>query len=167
MRGDIIQRAGSPHCVQFLRRHRWRRGAPGGAADCDGATAGGGAAAGAAAAGASGACSFAATASTAVLQDAERLSCERSKHSSASLPPGSTPAQLAMKSERHAARIALRYSLVGCCAGTEWTPRVIETKPIGNRRASVERCIARSPLRFHLVKWLKPPQPELPNGAIA
>ena len=122
---------------------------------------------GAAAAGASGACSFAATASTAVLQDAERLSCERSKHSSASLPPGSTPAQLAMKSERHAARIALRYSLVGCCAGTEWTPRVIETKPIGNRRASVERCIARSPLRFHLVKWLKPPQPELPNGAIA
>jgi hypothetical protein len=113
----------------------------------DGPAGGAGAAAGggASAAGAAGACSFAATASTAVLQDAERLSCERSKHSNASLPPGSTPAQLAMKSERHAERIALRCSLVGCCARTEWSPKAIETKAINNRKASVERCIAHPP----------------------
>lgn len=143
-----------------------------GAAPGDGATAGGGAAVGgsAPAVGAAGVCSFAATASTAALQDAERLSCERSKHSNASLPPGSTPAQLAMKSERHAERIALRCSLVGCCARTESTPRTtktrttktraIETRAINNGKASVERCIARPPLKFHLPKWSKPIQPE-------
>jgi hypothetical protein len=147
--------------------------ADGGAAVCDEfaagdcAGAGGGAAAGGGvpAVGAAGACSFAATASTAVLQDAERSSCERSKHSNASLPPGSTPAQLAIKSERHAERIALRCSLVGCCARAEWTPsatktRAIEAKAINNRRASVERYIARPPLKFHLLKWSKPAQPD-------
>src|SRR5215470_19445334 len=41
------------------------------------------------------------TALTAVLQDADNLASLRLRHSNASLPPGCTPEQLAMKSERH------------------------------------------------------------------
>jgi hypothetical protein len=43
---------------------------------------------------------------TAVLQDPDRLARLRLRHSSASLPPGVTPEQFAMKSERQEARIA-------------------------------------------------------------
>ena len=43
---------------------------------------------------------------TAVLHDPESLARLRLRHSSASLPPGVTPKQFAMKSERQEARIA-------------------------------------------------------------
>jgi hypothetical protein len=43
---------------------------------------------------------------TAVLHDPESLARLRLRHSSASLPPGVTPEQFAMKSERQEARIA-------------------------------------------------------------
>jgi hypothetical protein len=68
--------------------------------------------AGPAAAGAAGA----AIAFTAVLHDAESLARLRCRHSKASRPPGCTPEQFAMKSERHDARIASRCACVGCCA---------------------------------------------------
>jgi len=55
-----------------------------------------------------------ATASMAALHDGERLSRLPSRHSSAALPPGSTPEHLAMKSERQDERIASRCVVVGC-----------------------------------------------------
>jgi hypothetical protein len=69
----------------------------GGGDDEEGAGAAGSAAAGAGAG---------VIALTAVLQDPERLARLRLRHSSASLPPGVTPEQFAMKSERQEARIA-------------------------------------------------------------
>ena len=53
---------------------------------------------------------------TAVLHDPESLARLRLRHSSASLPPGVTPEQFAMKSERQEARIAAIRSCDGCCA---------------------------------------------------
>src|SRR5580704_18142992 len=81
-------------------------------ADSDRAGAGAAGSAGAAA----GSAGFSAMALTAVLHDSERLDSLRMRHSSASLPPGVTPEQLAMKSERHDARMASRCACVGCCA---------------------------------------------------
>ena len=78
--------------------------AGGAVSDCAGA-AGAGAAGAAAAAGSAG---FGAAAFTADLQGAESLASLRTRHSNASLPPGWTPEQLAMKSERQAARMASR-----------------------------------------------------------
>lgn len=90
----------------------------GGAADA-GAVAGVSAAAGAV---------LAATASTAVLHDVERRSWLRCRHSNAALPPGSTPEQLAMKSDRQDARIASRCSLVGCWAAVGCKPSEIRNR---------------------------------------
>jgi hypothetical protein len=53
---------------------------------------------------------------TALRQGDDSLGSLRTRHSKASLPPGCTPAQLAMKSERQAARTASRCAWVGCCA---------------------------------------------------
>jgi hypothetical protein len=53
---------------------------------------------------------------TALRQGADNFGSLRTRHSSASLPPGCTPAQLAMKSDRQAARTASRCAWVGCCA---------------------------------------------------
>jgi hypothetical protein len=53
---------------------------------------------------------------TALRQGGDNLGSLRTRHSRASLPPGCTPAQLAMKSERQAARTASRCAWVGCCA---------------------------------------------------
>jgi hypothetical protein len=80
---------------------------PDGAAASDAVAFGGPAAAGAAGA---------TIAFTAVLHDAESLARLRCRHSKASRPPGCTPEQFAMKSERHDARIASRCACVGCCA---------------------------------------------------
>ena len=55
-------------------------------------------------------------AATAALHPPESLAMLRFKHSNASLPPGCTPEQLAMKSDRQLARMALVCSGVGCCA---------------------------------------------------
>jgi len=92
-------------------------GAGGGAAG--GAVGGAGGAATAAgwgggAAGAAGAAGIAAL--TAVWQAGDSLARLRLRHSKASRPPGWTPEQFAMKSERHEARIALACADVGCCA---------------------------------------------------
>jgi hypothetical protein len=57
-----------------------------------------------------------AIAPTALRHDADNFGWLRTRQSSASLPPGCTPAQLAMKSERQAARTASRCASVGCCA---------------------------------------------------
>jgi hypothetical protein len=53
---------------------------------------------------------------TALRQSADNLASLRKRHSSASLPPGCTLAQFAMKSERQEARTASRCAWVGCCA---------------------------------------------------
>jgi hypothetical protein len=53
---------------------------------------------------------------TALRQGGDNLGSLRRRHSSASLPPGCTLAQLAMKSERQAERSASRCAWVGCCA---------------------------------------------------
>jgi hypothetical protein len=97
-----------------------------GAADGGAAAAGAGVARGAGAeaagAGAGGAVAAAGGASgalialTAVLQDPESLPRLRLRHSKASLPPGVTPEQFAMKSERQDERMALIWSGDGCCA---------------------------------------------------
>jgi hypothetical protein len=84
-------------------------GAAGEGAEAAGAG-GGAAAAGAAAAGAG------VIALTAVWQAPDSLARLRLRQSKASLPPGVTPEQFAMKSERHEARIAPVCSGVGCCA---------------------------------------------------
>jgi hypothetical protein len=85
--------------------------------DCAGAEAplgsGGLAAVGAGAAGLE---AGAAIALTALRQGGDNLGSLRKRHSRASLPPGWTLAQLAMKSERQAARTASRCACVGCCA---------------------------------------------------
>src|SRR3984957_14369806 len=73
-------------------------------------------AAGAGVAAAAGSAGFGAAAFTAAWQDGESLASLRSRHSNASLPPGWTPEQLAMKSERQAARMASRWASVGCWA---------------------------------------------------
>src|SRR5689334_2622215 len=85
-------------------------GCPDGAASagCGGATAAGALAAGLVAG--------AAIALTALRQGAESLDSLRNRHSRASLPPGCTLAQFAMKSERQEARTASRCAWVGCCA---------------------------------------------------
>jgi hypothetical protein len=70
----------------------------------------------AAGAGAAGVEAGAAIALTALRQAADNLPSLRRRHSSASLPPGWTPEQLAMKSERQEPRIASRCAWVGCCA---------------------------------------------------
>ncbi|MGA8076775.1 MAG: hypothetical protein WB868_05230, partial [Xanthobacteraceae bacterium] len=48
--------------------------------------------------------------------------------SNASVPPGWTAEQFAMKSKRQLARMALVWATVGCCASPEATP-VIRTNP--------------------------------------
>src|SRR5262249_6796730 len=53
-------------------------------------------------------------AATALLQAGESSAELRSRQRSASIPPGCTPEQRAMKSDRHAVRIALRCCCVGC-----------------------------------------------------
>jgi hypothetical protein len=80
-----------------------------------------GAAAGAAAAGAGvgGLEAGVAIAFTALRQGADNFPSLRRRHSRASLPPGRTLAQLAMKSERQEARTASRCAWVGCCAATD------------------------------------------------
>jgi hypothetical protein len=88
----------------------------GGGASSGADAAGAGGAAGAAAAGSAG---FAAIALTAALHEADSRLSLRTRHSSASLPPGCTPEQLAMKSDRHELRIAAVCSAVGCCASAE------------------------------------------------
>src|SRR5579884_2502891 len=88
-----------------------------GAAGADGAAAAAGAAvaglggAGFAAAGLAGA---GMTAVTAPLQEGDNLATLRSRHSRASRPPGWTPEQFAMKSERQELRMALVCAGVGC-----------------------------------------------------
>lgn len=79
------------------------------------AAAGAGAAAGGVAP-AAGAAGGDMVAPTAVLQDDESLATLRCRHSRASRPPGCTPEQFAMKSERQDARMALACADVGCCA---------------------------------------------------
>jgi hypothetical protein len=76
----------------------------------------GAAAAAAAGAGAAGLAAGVAIALTALRQGAESFESLRSRHSRASLPPGCTLAQFAMKSERQEARTASRCAWVGCCA---------------------------------------------------
>jgi len=56
---------------------------------------------------------------TAAWQPPESLAKLRFRHSKASLPPGCTPEQFAMKSERQFARMALACADVGCCACAE------------------------------------------------
>jgi hypothetical protein len=99
-------------------------GAGGGPSAAGGAPAAGsgglaaGAAAGTGAGSASSAAGFGPTASSAVLHGADTLPALRLRHCSASLPPGCTPAQCDMKSERQDWRIAAICSGDGCCAET-------------------------------------------------
>lgn len=72
-----------------------------------------GSAAGAAAAGDSG---FAEITLTPLRQAPESLASLRCRHCRASLPPGVTPEQFEMKSERQAERMALRCASVGCAS---------------------------------------------------
>ncbi|HWX85744.1 MAG TPA: hypothetical protein VNZ48_19260 [Xanthobacteraceae bacterium] len=72
--------------------------------------------AGEGAAAAAGCAGFGAAAFTAVRQEAESLASLRNRHSNASLPSGCTLEQLAMKSERQAARMASRWAWLGWAA---------------------------------------------------
>jgi hypothetical protein len=97
-------------------------GALGGGASAGGAASGAAAAgAGAGSAGAGGGAStgsvfFGMTALTAVRQDEESPPKLRCKQRNASTPPGLTPEQCDMKSDRHEARMALICSWLGCWA---------------------------------------------------
>ena len=86
------------------------------ATGAEGTAAAGGGAGGGGAAAAAGGAGGGEIALTAALQPPESRAMLRLRHSSASLPPGCTPEQLAMKSDRQLARIALVCSGVGCCA---------------------------------------------------
>src|SRR5262245_13261212 len=67
---------------------------------------------------------------TAVLQDADNLASLRLRHSNAFLPPGCTPEQLAMKSERHDARITSRCAWLGSCATASVTIQTMHAAAI-------------------------------------
>jgi hypothetical protein len=86
---------------------------------------------------------FGATALTAVLHAADNLLSFCSKHSNASFPPGWTLEQCAMKSDRHAERMALRCASVGCCAVAMLTVR--PTKKAANK----DDLNMRMPFTFH------------------
>lgn len=92
-----------------------------GAAGADAAGGGGGAGAATAAGGGAAGGEIALTAAWHPPDSLARL-CLR--HSSASLPPGCTPEQFAMKSERQLARMALVCADVGCCAWAQAKPSV-------------------------------------------
>jgi hypothetical protein len=124
------------------------------AAGCDGATAVAGGDEGTAAAecGAVGAEAVAAgcagggmTALTAVLQADDSLATLRSRHCKASRPPGCTPEQFAMKSERQEPRIALTCAGVGCCACVASSP---SAHKINAAAAARPKTIRNCPMRF-------------------
>ncbi len=62
---------------------------------------------------------------TALLHPPDSLATLRLRHSKASAPPGVTPEQFAMKSDRQFERMALVCSGVGCCACAETRPSAI------------------------------------------
>lgn len=94
-----------------------------GAAGAEAAAGGGGVGAGAATA-AGGGAGGGEIALTAAWQPPDSLGKLRLRHSRASLPPGCTPEQLAMKSERQFARMALVCAAVGCCACAAASPSI-------------------------------------------
>src|SRR5262249_48089518 len=78
------------------------------------------------------------TAFRADLQGADRFELFLSKHFNASLPPGSTLAQCAMKSDRHAERMASRSASVGCCAAAR-TKAAEMKKPVSRKDPAMEK----------------------------
>jgi hypothetical protein len=90
-----------------------------------------GSAAGAGAGSAPPAAGFGPTASSAALHGADTLPALRLRHCSASRPPGCTPAQCDMKSERQDWRIAAICSGDGCCA------RASPNQPLSIRAARI------------------------------
>jgi hypothetical protein len=92
-----------------------------GAGDGDAAAAGGGAA------------GDGLIALTAALQDGDNLAVFLRKQLSASMPPGVTPEQFAMKSERQFERMALVCAAEGCCACAGTAVRT------GSKQASAHR----------------------------
>jgi hypothetical protein len=105
-----------------------------------------------AAAGAAGEEAGAAIAFTALRQGDDNLGSLRKRHSRASapasagisgtsLPPGCTLAQLAMKSERQAARTASRCACVGCCAAVGVTISAMR-QPATSEDLSIEPSLA-------------------------
>jgi hypothetical protein len=106
------------------------------------AAAGSGVLAGGAAAGsgcaAAGAC-FGPTASSADLHGSDTLAALRLRHCSASRPPGCTPAQCDMKSERQDWRIAAICSGVGCWAEAS-SNQPPGTAPAKMRSAKTPQC---------------------------
>jgi hypothetical protein len=93
------------------------------------------------AAGAAGEEAGAAIAFTALRQGDDNLGSLRRRHSRASLPPGCTLAQLAMKSERQAARTASRCACVGCCAAVGVTISAMR-QPATSEDLSIEPSLA-------------------------
>lgn len=68
---------------------------------------------------------------TAAWQPPESFARLRLRHSKASLPPGCTPEQFAMKSERQEERMASRCVWVGCCAATGLSRMTLKIAAIG------------------------------------
>jgi hypothetical protein len=94
-----------------------------------------------AAAGASGLVSVAAlgaTAPTALAHGADNCAALRSRHCSASRPPGCTPEQCVMKSDRQACRIAAISSGLGCAAAGS-------ASAIGSSTNTVNAATSRTP----------------------
>jgi hypothetical protein len=87
---------------------------------------------------------------TAVLQELDSLARFRFRHSNASLPPGVTPEQFAMKSERQDERIALVWSGVGCCARTPSAVKSRTSVPMA-RQAPADRD--EIPMKSPLITW--------------
>jgi hypothetical protein len=84
------------------------------------------------------------TALTADLQDGDSCESFLSKHSKASLPPGWTLAQCAMKSERHAERIASRSACVGSCAAIVLDARATINPASSKGREEFRMVVTRS-----------------------
>jgi hypothetical protein len=95
----------------------------------------------AAAAGAVGLEAGLAIAFTALRQDADSFDSLRMRHSRASLPPGCTLAQLAMKSERQEARMASRCASDGCCAAAGTSVSAMR-QPVTSEDLNIEPYLA-------------------------
>ena len=84
------------------------------------------------------------TALTADLQDGDSCESFLTKHSKASLPPGWTLAQCAMKSERHAERIASRSACVGSCAAIVLNAKATRNPASSKGREEFRMVVTRS-----------------------
>lgn len=75
---------------------------------------------------------------------------------SASLPPGWTPEQLAMKSERQADRTASRCCGVGACAATPWISSVMDSAANANSLRNLDMTQLPTKRRLSLHPYVKP-----------